>query len=834
MADDVVDPKRDPALTLLTSATQRYFAGDLKGAISDVAAAAETARAAGNSLGLFSALVQEAGWLRESGDLPRYQNVLAEAEASYAVVGVSSSTTLASLRLEQARAAQTEGDLPRAETLLIQASDAASASAARDLLLNDILANLAGVYLSQGKLKEALDAATRAVEIDRSTGNRPALSNDLNLVGLIYKEQGDQATARLYLQEALQVAVDGHFIKQAADAASNLAAIDDETGRYADAQAAFELALKVYEEMGNKAELGSTLNSLAISAVRNGDDKSARDLLQRAQAAHSEAGDQMHVAYDLLILSNVEGRLGEDEAAYQHAVNASELADKLGLLGIRWAIEMALAHSRAAMLKSVEDPKQVFDALLNEVLPAYLRAVEWIDLLRSGIGRPEERQYMLWNKEDIYEEAILLCGVLRKMSDAFSLSEAARARSFLDAVGESRLLRQDAANPLTAERSRLEQALTDKPDRPDAAALLDELRSIRARILAEAPALAAVTDAKLPALAEITTKLPANTAIVTFFVGQRQKLAIFVVSTKGVAAFSVLELGTLDLKQLVNQFRAEIEYQVDGVPTGEKLFLILFSQVYDALEPFDHLLIVPHRDLNYLPFSSLWFSNSGEGPKQLYLCQRFITSVLPSASFLPICEAMSPPAIRDGGALVLGNPGGDLAGAEREAQDVAALFGVAPLLRSQATRQAVLDGAAGRGLVHIAAHGGYNKADPLLSSMQLADGFLSVEDLMEHRIDVSLMVLSGCVTGQAERLPGDELIGLARGAVSAGIPSVITALWPTFDQSSAEFFGTFYGSLRAGSAKADALWNAQQSLLTSKEYSLPVHWAPYILLGDPR
>jgi CHAT domain-containing protein/Tfp pilus assembly protein PilF len=834
LANDITGPKDDPVMTLLTTATQRYFAGDLKGAISDVAAAAETARAAGNGLGLFSALVQEAGWLREIGDLPRYRNVLSEAEASYEVVGVSSSTTLASLRLEQAHAAQTEGDLPRAETLLIQAAEAASASVARDVLLNDILANLASVYLSQGKLKEALVAGMKAVEIDRSTGNQPALSNDLNVVGLIYQEQGDQATARLYLEEALKVAVEGGYVKQAADAASNLAAIDDETGRYADAQAAFEQALKVYEETGNKAELGSTLNSLAISAVRSGDNKSARDLLQRAQAAHSEAGDQTHLAYDLLMLSNVEGKLGEYEAAYQHAVDASELAGKLGLRGIRWVTEMAIAHSRAATLKGLGDPKQVLDALVNEVLPAYVRAVEWIDLLRSGIGRPEERQYILWNKEDIYEEAILLCGVLRKMSVAFSFSEGARARSFLEAVGESRLSRQDATNPLTAQRTKLEQALTDQPDRPDAAALLDELRTLRARILAEAPALAAVTEAKLPTLADISSKLPANTAIVTFFLGQRQQLAIFVVSSKGVAAFSILELGSLDLKQLINQFRAEIEYQVDGLPTGEKLFLILFSQVFDALEPFDHLLIVPHRDLNYLPFSSLWFSNTGEGPKRLYLCQRFITSVLPSASFLPICEAMSPPAIRDGGALVLGNPVGDLMGAEREAKDVAALFGVQPLLRGQATRQAVLEGAAGLGVVHIAAHGGYNKADPLLSSMQLADGFLSVEDLMEHRIDASLMVLSGCVTGQAERLPGDELIGLARSAVSAGIPTVVTALWPTYDQSSAEFFGTFYRSLRDGNSKADALWHAQQYLLASKDYSLPVHWAPYVLLGDPR
>ena len=97
--------------------------------------------------------------------------------------------------------------------------------------------------------------------------------------------------------------------------------------------------------------------------------------------------------------------------------------------------------------------------------------------------------------------------------------------------------------------------------------------------------------------------------------------------------------------------------------------------------------------------------------------------------------------------------------------------------------------------MHIAAHGEFNTFDRLLSGLRLADAPLTAEDLLHHRLDVGLLALSGCVTGPAERLPGDELVGLARAAAFAGVPAVITTLWDIHDWSSAAFFTIFYSSL---------------------------------------
>ena len=218
----------------------------------------------------------------------------------------------------------------------------------------------------------------------------------------------------------------------------------------------------------------------------------------------------------------------------------------------------------------------------------------------------------------------------------------------------------------------------------------------------------------------------------------------------------------------------------------------------------------------------------------MLLRNRFRTAVLPSATFLPHCVSIERPPLEPGSALVLGNPTGDLDGAEDEARAVAATLGVDPLLQHEATCSAFLEGAAGCSVVHVACHGTYNADDPLLSGLEFADGLVTVEDIMGSTLDASLVVLSGCVTGLAMRHPGDELVGLARAAVSAGAPTVATTLWNTDDSSSERFWTGFYRHLAVGASKSEALWHAQSILLGDGLVAAPRHWAPFVLLGDWR
>jgi CHAT domain-containing protein len=188
--------------------------------------------------------------------------------------------------------------------------------------------------------------------------------------------------------------------------------------------------------------------------------------------------------------------------------------------------------------------------------------------------------------------------------------------------------------------------------------------------------------------------------------------------------------------------------------------------------------------------------------------------------------------VQTGKAVVLGNPTLDLPDSEKEATAVAKLLQVRPLLRSEAERDSVLQLSEGYGIVHIASHGVYDENDPLLSGVLLADGRLSVEDLLEARIPAGLLTLSGCMTGISAHEPGDELIGLSRAALAAGVPAVVTTLWEVEDDAAAVFFEHFYTNLNSGMDTDAALCATQGAMLADERYSSPANWAPYVLLGD--
>ncbi|HEU4348582.1 MAG TPA: CHAT domain-containing protein, partial [Actinoplanes sp.] len=125
-------------------------------------------------------------------------------------------------------------------------------------------------------------------------------------------------------------------------------------------------------------------------------------------------------------------------------------------------------------------------------------------------------------------------------------------------------------------------------------------------------------------------------------------------------------------------------------------------------------------------------------------------------------------------------------------------------------------------------------ADPLLSGLELADGVVTVEDFLERGAAAKLMVLSACLTGFSGQRAGDELVGLARAALSNGGRTVVATLWSVSDESSETFFRYFYGALMRGASVSHALFFAQDTMpVEHPELGEPFDWAPYCLIGDP-
>jgi CHAT domain-containing protein len=148
-------------------------------------------------------------------------------------------------------------------------------------------------------------------------------------------------------------------------------------------------------------------------------------------------------------------------------------------------------------------------------------------------------------------------------------------------------------------------------------------------------------------------------------------------------------------------------------------------------------------------------------------------------------------------------------------------------------------------MLHLATHGNFNEANPLLSGLELEpgggdDGMLQVHEILDLKLGADLVTLSACDTalgtGYFTSLPrGDEFIGLNRAFLAAGSASVMATLWQVDDRASVSLMTQFYGRLNGQGETTDAasaLAAAQRQLRRSASVGHPYYWAAYVVTGQ--
>jgi len=167
--------------------------------------------------------------------------------------------------------------------------------------------------------------------------------------------------------------------------------------------------------------------------------------------------------------------------------------------------------------------------------------------------------------------------------------------------------------------------------------------------------------------------------------------------------------------------------------------------------------------------------------------------------------------------------------AAAEAEHVARVLGVKPVLGAAATAAWLLADARQFDIIHLACHGRFSPDRPLASGLKLADRWMTVRDIYALRLRASLVTLSGCDTGRAVVSGGDELTGLVRGFFAAGAASLIISLWVVNDEGATDLMADLYDAYQQGVSPAAALRGAQRSFLAQEPH--PAFWAPFILGG---
>ncbi len=225
---------------------------------------------------------------------------------------------------------------------------------------------------------------------------------------------------------------------------------------------------------------------------------------------------------------------------------------------------------------------------------------------------------------------------------------------------------------------------------------------------------------------------------------------------------------------------------------------------------------------------------------QQYLIEKYNLALTPGLQLLTP-RSLSPEQLRT---LVAGlaearQGFSPLPGVKEEVKEIAEVVSAEVLLDQDFTRprlQREIE-AASFPVVHLATHGQFSSQadDTFLLTWDERINVKSLDQLLRERQQqegspIELLILSACQTATGDKR---AVLGLAGVAVRSGARSTLATLWSVQDQSTADLMSQFYETLsQTGVSKAEALRQAQLSLLRSPQYQHPFYWAPFVLVGN--
>lgn len=383
-------------------------------------------------------------------------------------------------------------------------------------------------------------------------------------------------------------------------------------------------------------------------------------------------------------------------------------------------------------------------------------------------------------------------------------------------------------------------------------------------------------------VAEFQKKLPAQTALIEYFLGSKN-LYIFFLSRN---EFEVIS------QPVESQFAETIESycrtikKIDEktfLQLSPRLFRILIAPLQEHLVNKEKLLIIPDRILTFLPFETLisMEGTNGDFSQLDYLIRRHAISYHFSgnlwlrqqqkevrsrqhslAGFAPVFSSEHEGGdILSGGALPANSSESaltlrtvtldglefpELPGTEDELRSILALCAEKKIkamgfFHDQASEELFKSPAMKDfSIIHLATHSMKNVANPKLSGFLFSppvnnqnreDGVLYTEETYNLHLDCDLLVLSSCESGSGPLVEGEGVLALTRGLFYSGASGIIFSLWKVEDRASGELMIKLYQEILQDKPYAEALKNAKLSFIANPFTAFPKYWAGFIILG---
>jgi len=793
---------------------------------------------------------------RRTGDraslLPQLRQAQGELTASYtqfAAAGDFGSAALSLLTLGDIERMQDRWNpaaalYERARVLAGQAHNAGYQARA--------LTGLARTKLMGGaSLSEAVDHLSEAIQLATPLADKGYLFDALDFAAAVESRRGDLAAAGAYLDRAL--ALSGNLKRDSRPLYGYLDRGDiylkraekcDYERTYAVCYAALNLARGDYQRaLGVAQELGFPFLAEQSRAFLRAADE--REALIRAQE---------RPGIDLAGTRLFNPKRSTDVLVTQH-FRASPDAATARL------IEPILRES-PGVLNSADPRGSYIAGMMQQIrgnndsaLSAFLHAVDLLERDRRNLRDEQSRGTFLEDKIDFYYAPILELLEQKRVAEAFALLERSRSRAMGDLLASRALsLGSEQERELfsASVKQRAKIAATQQTlfnliatnatgTHTNQIAALDtqisglerEYRELQARMTRDAPKLADLIVSQPVTLESAQRAAGAGAYDLLYYLVLEHAVILWHIDARGTQVWNVFFPRTAVMRHVAAMRdnltdRARNERATFDTQTSRELFLFLIQPALKSIST-RHLVIVPHEDLNALPFQVL------QNPlDSSYLGERFQISYAPSVSVLATLKAQ--PNLAAGRLLAAADPA--ISDAVAEVQAIGRLYpGRAKVVSDVLVRKEdVKAWASDYGLIHMSVHGKFDVGDPLLSYLGFRrtptdDGRLTAAEMFGLPLQANaFVVLSACETGRVEATHSNEVVGMVRGLLYAGASNVVLSLWEVQSQATALWMETFYRQAQTHTP-SEAARLAVIAVKARPEYQHPYFWGPFVMTG---
>jgi CHAT domain-containing protein len=724
-------------------------------------------------------------------------------------------------------------------------------------LYSGVAANYGFCLVAMGEFDRALALHTEAIQIAIKSHNDSEHSRHLAALGGLYFRTGDMQRSLESLRAAIVIQ------ERIGDAIARASALRV-AGNAASVLEQHDLAL---DYLRKSVEIDVNPHTSARTRVLIASELRALGDLRGADAELVRAHESTN-AFARAIVLNERGRLRLAQKRVPEAIADLREADRqfstLNLDYNRIDTNTALAQALLAS-RDFGGAGAAADA-----------AISIVRGIRVKSANPEWRAHFLAARYSPYEARIAVDFAKGEDGEAswraFRTAEEVRARSLSDQLA-SGTAGAGAPDPqgdaLRAQLTALQLRLETRMQRQDVdeKGVLELRRAIveaRAQIDAHWLRRGGVSAGEVriaESLKDLQGQLPANTAVLAYFVGDGATHAWLL--TQRELRHAQLA-GRATMQRVVDSLVAARRVSATPVAAERASAAQLFGDLFDGVSQ-TRLLIIPDGPLNGVPFAAVPMPR-GDG----LLLDRFAIGYAPSLSLalkdVPRAGArptrvavVSDPvyAPDDQRLRLAGEPPGNLRGPRPaspnnltrlpysglEARTVAKAFGPNDIVRLEGF-DATLDkvtALAGDNLavLHFATHAAARRDLPDQSALYLSefgnDGTaiensrLTASEISRAGLRADLVVLSGCATGDGGELRGEGVLGLTYGFLANGSRSVVAALWPIEDASTARFMSEFYSAYRESGNTADALRTAQLRTRGTAKASV---WSSFVVRAN--